>query len=120
MLKPPLRVKAGVVQDGVQPVMFFALGIAYMVFARWGIRARWTSGLDPAEDRLKQTLHDDGLAIDLGARRLTVAEETGILRDLMTCLEPLGFDVVLHGKGAKRHFHLEYQPRPGEAWQVTV
>lgn len=115
-----LRVKKSVKLEGTQDSIWFAIGVAYMVFANRGISARITSLTDDDAARVDNSLHKSGLAVDLGARNLTEEEQSGILRELDAALDHLGYDVVLHGHGVSRHFHVEMDPKKGESWYRLV
>lgn len=114
-----LRIKPGVIHDSVHPATWFAVGVAYCVFGKYGISARITSMRDDDPQRVSNSLHNSGMAVDFGARRLSPEEEQTILKDLVDQLDHLGFDVILHGEGASRHYHIEYDLKPGEVW-LTV
>lgn len=104
--------KESVTKQNVQPPIWYALGIAEMVYRYNGMRLVVTSLTDSHEDR-PQSLHNKGLAADLRTRNIPADLLRSVHGSLVSVLNPLGFDVVLEGN----HIHIEFDPKPGEHWQ---
>lgn len=106
--------KAGVIIDGLHPIMFAAWVEVVSCFAHFDKPCIVTSGLDGKHS--KNSLHYEGLALDFRTRHLTPTERAQIRgmikRKLDTLAEeynatspnaPVRFDVVLE----RTHIHVE-------------
>lgn len=92
---------------GVQWQMFHAAVIAEAVYAKYGAELVITSANDGKHG--KNTLHDDGLALDLRTWSLQ-GREVEVAGQLQAALGP-DYDVVLESD----HIHLEFQPKTNAA-----
>lgn len=102
--------------EGLKQQMYFALGIADAAFGERGKECVITAALDSKHN--PGSLHGQGLAVDLRNDDLNPYDYSLVLFALKR-LEKYGFDVVAEkaGQTAKttaQHFHIEYQPKPGE------
>lgn len=105
--------KQSVTKDNVQPPVWYALGIAEMVYRYNGMRLVVTSMTDSHEHR-PGSLHNKGLAVDIRTRSIPHDLLRSVHGSLVSVLSGLGFDVVLE----KDHIHIEFQPKgPAEDWQ---
>ena len=110
-----MRLKRGVKQEGVQAPIWYAIGIAEMIYASLGVQLVVTSLCDGKHGA--NSLHYNGLAVDIRTRNLSQAQIEIVLRGLSHALDgQIGFDVILE----KDHIHIEYEPKKGEGWQVAV
>lgn len=115
--------KSEVTLDGLHLSVGYALGIAEEIILREtgkGMVVTSAVDKDPVRRNPSKTLHDDGLAADVRAKHLNPAERLRVLEKLQNRLEPLGYDVILHGKGDAIHFHIEYDPKERESWIKEV
>jgi len=110
-----MRVKRGVTYSKLCPQAWFALGVAEAVYKQHGFTLRWTSGDDSHAHRPK-SLHNTGMAVDLGIRAIPATTLGAIVRDLTRILDPQGYDVVPESD----HVHVEHQPKEAEIWLETV
>lgn len=115
-----LLIKPGCNCTGLQPEIFFAAGLATLAFARRGHDCVITAGLDG--DHNPGSLHARGLAVDIRNENLSSDDFDDVLGELRY-LERFGFDVVNEhagqtGKTTAQHFHVEYQPKPGERQKI--
>lgn len=115
-----LYMKPEVNASGTQPQIWFAIGVAYTEYAKRGYKCRITSLCDDTEGRVSNTKHSDGFAVDLGLRSLTDEEAHDLAISIKERLEPMGFDVVPHGKGDKFHLHIEYDPTEARKWRLPL
>ena len=106
-----MKIKKGVKQEGVQPALWFGLGVAEAIWHTIGRQLTVTSLNDSTHSA--NSRHYNGLAADIRTRDLTPLEVKAVMQKLVAILDPLGFDVVLE----KDHIHLEVDAKPGEAWQ---
>jgi len=106
-----LQLKRGVRTEGVQAMIWFALGVAQEIYRALRKPLVVTSLTDSHAKRPK-SLHNKGLGADLRTRHLTAPQVCQVHADLEAALGPLGFDVVLETD----HIHIEYDPKQGEAW----
>jgi len=104
--------KESVRKQGVQSPIWFALGVAEMVYRYNGFRLVVTSMMDSHENRPK-SLHNKGLAVDIRTKTVPAEFLKKIHNNLHIVLNPMGFDVVLESD----HIHIEFDPKPGESWQ---
>lgn len=103
--------------DGMCPEMFFAFGIIEEEFAKETLEATLTAGRDG--DHNPGSLHARGYAGDFRNSNCTPDQEARIFAGLQKRLERRGFDVINEAAGqtaktTAKHFHIEYQPKPGE------
>ncbi|AOY88636.1 hypothetical protein BKP64_10900 [Marinobacter salinus] len=100
-----LKLKAGVVAQGLSTEIMLAVCVAQSVYASYGHDCVITSLLDGTHS--STSLHYSGNAVDLRTRifeSTSVAES--VARDLGDCLGA-DYDVVLESD----HIHVEYQPK---------
>lgn len=113
---------ATVVTVGLVPEMFFALGIADRAYADEGLDCVVTSARDATHN--PGSLHGKGYAFDLGNSTLYADQHQRVYSKLQR-LERYGFDVVDEKAGdtpatTGPHFHIEFQPKPGEKfWRMA-
>lgn len=103
--------KETVNRQGVQPCIYWAIGIAEMIYREAGFICVVTSMTDSHENR-PNSLHHKGLAVDLRTRHLPAEIRQKVAGSLKAILDPLGFDVVLESD----HIHMEYDPKGKETW----
>lgn len=106
--------KAGVLQKGTQPPVWFALGVAECLYRLMGQSLVVTSLTDSHANK-PLSLHNKGLAADIRIRTLKALEVATVTAQLKMILDRLGFDVALESD----HIHVEYQPKGKENWQKT-
>src|SRR4051812_710734 len=90
--------------EGVQPPIWYALGIVEVVYRINGLRCTVTSLTDGKHG--ENSLHAKGLAGDVRTRGLNDILLRTIHGSINSILNPLGYDIVLE----KDHIHIEYQP----------
>lgn len=98
--------------------MYAALYAADLAFAKQGLECVITAALDG--DHNPGSLHAQGYAIDIRNGQCNSPQHLAIYEALQR-LERYGFDVVDEkpgqtGKTTDRHFHIEFQPKPGEVF----
>jgi len=104
-----MKLKPGVIIEGLNQEMMFALG--FLEAAYWdiaGVELVVTSGLDGHHS--KQSKHYTGNAIDARTRNITPEQALKVHAFCLAKLDPRGFDTVLEGD----HLHLERDPKAGE------
>jgi hypothetical protein len=104
--------------DGLQPEMYYALGVAAAIRKDFfDLNCVITSLLDGEHN--PGSLHPKGLAADLRTLDLTTGEREKFFDALKGELYPLGYDVVWEGGVGETaattaaHIHVEFQPKPG-------
>lgn len=112
-----MKFKAGVNANGVQPPIWYALGVTDMTYAKFGGELVVTSLTDSVHPDLKN-IHGRGYAADLRTSNLPNGNTiNNIVLDMRNRLYLLGYDIVLE----KDHIHLEWDPKPGrDKWQLEV
>lgn len=108
-----MQFKDGVIQSGVQPEIWFALGIAALLsdtYRRGELVV--TSLVDGVH--MKGSLHYQGRAADLRTVGYSDGENTSFYNSMRYYLKPLGYDVVL--ETSPPHVHVEYDPKEGRDW----
>jgi hypothetical protein len=112
-----MRFKSGVIAEGVQPPIWWALGIAEMTYAKFGCELVVTSLTDGVHPDLKN-IHGRGLAADLRTSSVPKLDTVqDIMLDLNYRLYALGYDIVQE----KDHIHIEFDPKPTrDKWQLEV
>ena len=108
--------KEGVTQAGTKPPTWWACGIAEMIYRYEGLQLVITSLTDSHEDR-PESLHNKGLAVDFRTKNIYHGVVVSIHKQLVTILNPLGYDVVLYVAPDIPHIHCEYHPKSAENWQ---
>jgi hypothetical protein len=110
-----------VVAAGLQPELYFALGVAAGIHrVLFGKDLVVTSLLDGKHNC--GSLHPKGFAADLRTLDLTVPERYSFFAALQLRLPAMGFDVVWEGGvGATpattgAHIHIEYDPKGRAFW----
>lgn len=116
-----LEKDSSIIHEGLQPEMYFALGVAAGVHrVLFGKDLVVTSLLDGKHNC--GSLHPKGLAADLRVIDLTESERYSFFAALKLRLEPMGYDVVWEGGvGATpattgAHIHIEYDPKGRQFW----
>ena len=111
----------GIVHAGLQPEMYYALGVAAAIRRDFfQMNCVITSLLDGHHN--PDSLHAKGYAADIRTLDLNDSERVKFMDSLKNELEPLGFDVVWeNGVGATAattaaHIHIEFQPKAGETF----
>lgn len=104
-------IKSSVTSTSVQPPIYYALGIAEMVYRYNGLKLVVTSLTDG--QHMPDSLHYKGLAADIRTRDIPDVLLRSVHGSLSSVLSPMGFDVILE----KDHIHLEFDPKEGKTWQ---
>lgn len=99
-----LKLKRGVVVQGLGTETLLAAVVAQTVYAKHGKDCVITSALDGQHS--ETSLHYSGNALDLRTRHLDAGQAEAITDDLQDALGD-DYDVVLEGN----HIHVEYQPK---------
>lgn len=107
--------KTGVESVNVQPPIWYAVGVAEMIYRYQDLPLIITSLTDSHADR-PQSLHNQGLAVDLRIKHIPIGLVQPVFNSIQSILNPMGFDIVLETD----HIHIEYDPKPGEFWQKMV
>jgi hypothetical protein len=115
-----IHLKPGVIVEGLHKELYFAAGIVECEFAGFGIEAEITSALDGTHNHV--TLHQQGLAIDIGWKDVLSAISSELYGRIKMRLERRGFDVVDERSRPQDslrmwtapHVHIEFQPKEGE------
>lgn len=102
--------------DGMKPEMWFALGVVDSAYAAEGMETIITSAADSVHN--PGSKHGQGLAVDVRNGNLTEDQKTRIWAKIQR-LEKYGYDCVNEVEHATvattgTHFHIEYDPKPGE------
>ena len=117
-----MLLKQGVIHEGLQPEMYYALGTAAALKSNmFGLNMVVTALLDGEHN--PGSLHPRGQAADLRTHDLKPDEIKEWFMAMNSELNPLGFDVVPEG-GADpvtpfttgAHIHVEFQPKEGETF----
>ena len=107
--------------DDLQGKMYFALGIADVAFADENLECVVTSGTDG--DHNPNSLHARGYAVDIRNSNCN-PDQLERIKTKLSRLDRYGYDVVTEVDGSTamttaQHFHIEYQPKPGEVfWRM--
>lgn len=109
-----MRLKKGVIAEGVQAQTWYAIGVAEVVYRDLNTQLVVTS-LKEGEHK-EGSLHYLGLACDLRTRDLSRPGRQAALSRLVALLDPQGYDVIEEAS----HFHIEYDPKKGEQWLIRV
>ncbi len=101
---------------GLRSVMYFALGIADAAFVYAGKDCVITAAVDGEHNTGSK--HPMGLAVDIRNVELDPVMHDLVFHKLQR-LELYGYDVIDEkanqtGKTTAPHFHIEYDPKPGE------
>ena len=100
---------------GVQPQVWYAIGLAEGIYHQHGAQLVVTSLMDGTH--MQDSLHYKGLATDLRTRGIAPETLSLIYQELVAKLKPLGYDCVMEGT----HLHIEYQPHvPTVSWFTTI
>lgn len=99
-----MRIKQGVILDGIQTPIVHALAIACSIWDTHHRELVITSGIDGKH--LQTSLHYDGLALDFRDRDFPETIKIKVVRELKEQLGP-DYDVILESD----HVHVEYQPK---------
>ncbi len=106
-----MTLKNGVTRAGVQPQIWYAIGIMDVLYRMMGASNVVTSLTDSHGDKPK-SLHNVGLAADLRTSNLSKDRWPELVSRVKQWLEPMGYDVVLESN----HLHIEYDPLDDESW----
>lgn len=112
----PIHLKPCVKVGGVKPETVLGIVVAASVYDARALPLTVTSICDVATGRLHNSKHAEGLAFDLRLPSRCGAAEFAdelVRADLAAALGP-DWDVVLHGLGSSRHYHVELDPVPAE------
>ena len=99
-----MKLKAGVIIQGIRPELVFALNVADRIYKMFGEILVITSLDDGKHSKL--SLHYSGAAADLRTRYFDEME-IGKVADMLRSDLGVDFDVVIESD----HIHLEYQPK---------
>jgi hypothetical protein len=102
-----MKLKPGIIMDGIQPPMLRACAIIdeiYMRIARHEVTLTSLKDTDPG--RVEDTLHNSGLAGDFRTRDVTPSERVLILDVMRWALSP-PYEIYDEGD----HFHVEHDTR---------
>ena len=109
--------------SGLDPLMYFALGVAAALKRQmFGKDCVVTSLLDGTHN--PGSLHPKGRAADLRTIDLSNDERVQWFTALGAALRPMGFDVVWEGCPSATpattwaHVHIEYDPKGRQFWSV--
>jgi hypothetical protein len=111
---------SSVIHEGLQPEMYYALGVAAGLKAgMFSLNLVVTSLLDGHHN--DGSLHPLGRAADVRSSDLTSAGQAEWIKSLQTELEPMGFDVVPEKVGSTPettavHVHIESDPKGRQFW----
>lgn len=114
-----MRLKTGVSYVGVQPQIWYAIGVADELHRMIANSPIVVTSLTDGEHN-PGSLHPKGLAADLRDIDLNPDDRLKFFSNVRNRLSPLGFDVVWEGgRGATpyttgAHIHLEFQPKSGQ------
>lgn len=101
-----MKIKHGVIFDGVVPEVWYAAGFAAAACQTLtGKECVVTSFRDGVHGKV--SLHYSGKALDIRTRHLSDVQARHLTTFLKQFLSPMGFDVVLEHD----HIHIEFQPR---------
>jgi len=105
---------------GLRSVMYFALGIADAAFVYAGQDCVITAAVDGEHN--PGSKHPMGLAVDIRNSSLDPVMHDLVFHKLQR-LELYGYDVIDEkagqtGKTTAEHFHIEYDPKPGELTSI--
>lgn len=116
---------SSVIHEGLQPEMWFALGIATALREKmFDMNCVVTSLLDGEHN--PGSLHPKGLAADLRTIDLTVGERQAWFDVLKSELESVGYDVVWEGgvgatpETTGAHIHIEFDPKGRVFWHTLT
>lgn len=103
--------KESVTRQGVQPPIWFAIGVVEACLRN----TRWpcvVTSLTDSHAHRPASLHNRGLAADIRTRHIPADYLPSFVDSVKSILDPLGFDVVLESD----HLHMEYDPKGVETW----
>lgn len=103
-----MNIKKGVQFKSVSPQVYYAIGIAEIVYLDRGYRLVVTAGTDGQHKT--GSLHYLGLAVDLRTRELSPTDLDYIYHKLNSILDPMGYDVLKEDT----HIHIEYDPKTAD------
>lgn len=104
-----VQFKGGVKPQGVQPQIWWALGVAEALRALSGASGELTVTSLADSTHGPGSLHPPGMAADLRTFDLSPSQIATWFSALKSFLSRFGFDVVKEVD----HIHVEYQPKPG-------
>lgn len=103
---------------GLKAPIWYALGVMECIYVKRGFQMVLAYG-DDGVHSVPNTLHGQGLAVDLRTRTLPETTVAIMVAEARLILYPLGFDVVnehdkVDANGVPQpHIHVEYDPKPG-------
>jgi hypothetical protein len=103
-----ISVKEGVKLSKLQPQMALATAIAHECFTDYGCNLTITSGEEWVSQRLTDSLHYEGLALDYRTRDIPVGFHEALIAKIRWALGDQ-FDVV----PKPNHLHVEFDPKRG-------
>lgn len=115
-----MLLKNGVVPIGVQPPIWYALGVFEELYANHGATLIVTSLVEGFHPKVGlnvplSSIHSRGLAADIRLRDLSSTTLQSIVHDATNRLYKLGFDVVIEVD----HIHVEWDPKPTRSEWLT-
>jgi hypothetical protein len=114
-----MKAKASVNLTGCSFELGYAAAVMSFYYNKEGVEFIVTSAKDGVHGA--NSLHAKGNAFDARTRNLTKEQGDRILRDTKLALEIFGYDVVdERGKPGAPHFHVEVDPKAGEAFLEIV
>src|SRR5213594_3853636 len=110
-----MNLKKGVIVGDIKPAIWYAIGIAEIIWRDLGRSLVVTSLRDG--EHITDSLHYKGLAADFRTRDMTDAEKSKAFLRLKLTLDDMGYDVILE----KDHAHVEFDPQQQDnPWQTYV
>ena len=108
-----MNLKHGVDATGVCPQIWYAAGVCKQLFTDRNYAFTITSMRDGVHS--PHSKHYSGEAFDMRTRHLPPGVRSELFAKIKSVLDPLGFDTV-DEHDTKRHWHCEWDPKPGEKW----
>lgn len=106
--------KKGVKREGVQYQIWYAIGVAEMIFRANGQKLVITSLTDGTH--MVNSCHAKGLAMDIRTKGVPSDMLMTLFNALKRTLDPLGYDTIVE----KDHIHSEFDPKIGEIFSMEV
>jgi hypothetical protein len=113
---------SSVIHDGLEPEMYYALGVASGLHKKmFGTNCVVTSLLGGVHNAGSK--HPSGYAVDIRTMDITDSERGVYIQELKDELEPMGFDVVPEKIGStpattQIHAHIEFDPHDRKFWHT--
>jgi hypothetical protein len=111
-----MKLKPEVKEDGVAKEVWYALGVLQACMYAYGAGGHELVVTALTDGKHKEgSLHYKGLAADVRSKDVPHAEEVAAVANRI--LNAQGFDLLFESKGLpSEHFHLEFDPKKGEAF----